>query len=738
MNKEIAASPPRRLSGTEALFESGLDDMDIISNKFAYNYSQRRGPQVVNMAVVFVIALLGMAVRMYRLDQPPNVVFDEVHFGGYASKYITSDYFVDVHPPLGKLLITATGVLSGYNGSFSFKSIGLSYTNHSVPYVAMRALPAFLGALTGPMAYATLRNFGFSEAASVLTGSLVIFENAFVSQFRLIMLDAFLVFFVSLTVLLWSEFQRTQSRPFSLLWWRTLAFTGIALGLTISVKWVGLFTVLLIGFFTVRELWVIVIDGTIPLAVFGKHLGARVLCLILLPAAIYMSVFKVHLNALTNKGNGAVFMSPEFQSTLNGAEVTSTWSDVGFGSKIILRHEATSGGYLHSHRHDYPDGSKQQQITCYGFRDGNSWFKIKHPLVTKRDQTFEEQPIRGFVPITHMTIVRLEHVATDKRLHSHSVRLGWNDDKELNEVSGYGHANFLGDTNDHWVVEILGNARDDTSPVKAISTRVRFRHANTGCYLYSRESKLPEWGFGQQEVACSDKALKSLTVWRIEATEHPEMPKTAVQVNYNKPGFYSKFFELHKVMWHINSGFKGSHPYDSKPTSWPLLKRGIFFWSGPSGNIYLMGNPLIWWSALAGTLVYIAFECLFAIATKRNLQVFQLALLKESGNACWFFLCGWALHYLPFFLMKRQLFIHHYLPALYFSILLLGSLIDVATIKLKRIGQSAVSLAFGLAAVIVFWVYSPLAYGTEMSHGFCLRLKLVSSWDFDCSRYLTK
>ena len=50
--------------------------------------------------------------------------FDEVHFGKFASKYIKTQYFVDVHPPLAKLLITLAGFVFGYDGHFEFKEIG--------------------------------------------------------------------------------------------------------------------------------------------------------------------------------------------------------------------------------------------------------------------------------------------------------------------------------------------------------------------------------------------------------------------------------------------------------------------------------------------------------------------------------------------------------------------------------------------------------------------------------------
>jgi dolichyl-phosphate-mannose-protein mannosyltransferase len=50
--------------------------------------------------------------------------FDEVHFGKFASKYIKTQYFVDVHPPLAKLLITLAAFVFGYDGNFDFKDIG--------------------------------------------------------------------------------------------------------------------------------------------------------------------------------------------------------------------------------------------------------------------------------------------------------------------------------------------------------------------------------------------------------------------------------------------------------------------------------------------------------------------------------------------------------------------------------------------------------------------------------------
>jgi len=60
------------------------------------------------------------SLRLNRNDRR----FDEVHFGKFASKYIKTQYFVDVHPPLAKLLITLAAFIFGYDGNFDFKDIG--------------------------------------------------------------------------------------------------------------------------------------------------------------------------------------------------------------------------------------------------------------------------------------------------------------------------------------------------------------------------------------------------------------------------------------------------------------------------------------------------------------------------------------------------------------------------------------------------------------------------------------
>lgn len=193
--------------------------------------------------------------------------------------------------------------------------------------------------------------------------------------------------------------------------------------------------------------------------------------------------------------------------------------------------------------------------------------------------------------------VKLRHISTDKALHSHDFRPPVSDVEFQNEVSAYGVPNFAGDMNDDWIVEIKeGDKRDkeSTKRVRTLRTKFRLRHALTGCYLFSHKVKLPEWAYEQQEVTCNKNAVLANSLWYIETSLHPNReyfnvlssvqksdtrwllePPGSEKVNYRLPGFLSKFLELQQVMWTTNAGLTDRHTYDSRPTSWPRLRRGI-------------------------------------------------------------------------------------------------------------------------------------------------------------------
>lgn len=242
--------------------------------------------------------------------------------------------------------------------------------------------------------------------------------------------------------------------------------------------------------------------------------------------------------------------------------------------------------------------------------------------------------------------VRLVHRMTDKRLHSHeSNRPPVTESDFQNEVTGYGFPGFAGDANDNWRVEIERGSPDDAPSsmrVRSLRTVFRLRHTLTGCYLFSHKIPLPEWGFGQQEVTCNKSPTRPNSLWFVESSRHPRISvagdkslgvdedgeedpvavRPAKTINYLRPSFLSKFWELQKVMWETNAGLTERHVYDSRPKTWPVLRRGINFWSKDHRQIYLVGNPLVWWGATVAVLVYVGARAILMLREKRGASDF--------------------------------------------------------------------------------------------------------------------
>ncbi|NXD59084.1 POMT2 transferase, partial [Corvus moneduloides] len=242
--------------------------------------------------------------------------WDETHFGKMGSYYINRTFFFDVHPPLGKMLIGLAGYLSGYDGTFPFQKPGDRYEKHN--YIGMRGFCAFLGSCLVPFAYLTVLELSKSLPAALLTAFILIFDTGCITLSQYILLDPILMFFLMGAVLSMVKCNNCADRPFSASWWFWLSLTGVNLAGAMGVKFVGLFVVLLVGLNTIYDLWDLLGNLSLSLVVFGKHLLARVLCLIVLPLALYMTMFAVHFAVLNRSGPGDGFFSSAFQSQLIG------------------------------------------------------------------------------------------------------------------------------------------------------------------------------------------------------------------------------------------------------------------------------------------------------------------------------------------------------------------------------------------------------------------------------------
>lgn len=216
---------------------------------------------------------------------------------------------MDVHPPLAKLLITLFGWLAGFNGEFDFKEIGKDYVEPGVPYVAMRMFPALCGIFLVPTMFLTLKAAGCRTFTAAMGAGLIVFgkcalptcvhecaltdvftENGLLTQARLILLDSPLVLATAFTAMSFLSFTNQHelgpTRAFQASWWFWLIMTGLGLGITFSIKWVGLFTIAWVGSLTLIQLWVLLGDTkTVTIVSLPNEIDLRV------AANIFYSVF---------------------------------------------------------------------------------------------------------------------------------------------------------------------------------------------------------------------------------------------------------------------------------------------------------------------------------------------------------------------------------------------------------------------------------------------------------------
>lgn len=242
-------------------------------------------------------------------------------------------------------------------------------------------------------------------------------------------------------------------------------------------------------------------------------MAARVLCLIVVPALVYMFSFYLHFLVLENSGPGDAQMSSLFQANLKGTEVgRDSPLEIVLGSKITLKNMGYGGGLLHSHMQTYPEGSTQQQVTCYHHKDtNNDWFVYP----TRNEGMFDPNGPLKFVG--DGDVIRLIHAQTGRNLHSHSIPAPVT--KADYEVSCYGNTT-IGDEKDHWAFEVVSDAASkDKSKVRTLTTAFRLRHTVLGCYLRAGNVNLPQWGFKQIETTCvkENKPRDVYTHWNVES-----------------------------------------------------------------------------------------------------------------------------------------------------------------------------------------------------------------------------
>ncbi|KAJ3238533.1 hypothetical protein HDU81_007629 [Chytriomyces hyalinus] len=677
------------------------------------------------VGLVFV-SLLAFLTRMYRIQDPGKVVFDEVHFGKFASFYLRGEYYFDVHPPLGKMLLAATAALAGYDGHYLFDEIGDDYVVNKVPFVSMRLFPALCGSLIIPFCFLTLKELGVSYVAALFGAFMLIFDNALIAQSRLILLDSMLLLFGVMSIYTWIKFYKTRMSPFSFQWWFWMSMTGVSLALTLGVKMVGLFTIAVVGIAVLIDLWRLLdIDRGLNMTQFYKHFAARALCLIVLPITLYLSFFYIHFALLPYSGPGDAFMTPKFQATLMGSEMFTKSVAVPYSSIATIKHR-DQGILLHSHDAKYPlryenghVSSEGQQVTGYEHPDGNNYWEIIPVDAAKYPDAAEYKPDamelkRDVRYLRHNDIIQLLHSVSLSFLLTHDVASPLtNTNMEMTTIPRDKADERYEET--LWRVVVQGGKDGDR--VRTKSSLVKFVNVKHNVCVHPNKLTLPDWGFNQVEINGEKNLEHKGNWWAFDDIRHTtivngtdifEPPVDATKKPRGHMPFLAKFFELQAKMFEANAGLTSEHPYSSTPGSWPFVVRGISFWENKEGlrQIYLLGNPFIWWFSITAVGVYVGIWTVDRIVLRRQVDLLGFSLRRWFDRSIGFLFLAWLLHWIPFFLMGRMLFLHHYLPSFIFSTMLATALLDfIFRLSNERSPSTLTGGDTALAARVPYFVW---------------------------------
>lgn len=672
-----------------------------------------------------------MFTRLYRIGRRPVVSWDETHFGKFGAYYINRTFYHDVHPPLAKMLVGLSEYISGHNGSFAYSS-GAKYPEH-INYTFQRTFLALFGVMIVPFAYRTCRCLRFSRSGAFLAASFVLFDNALCVMSRFILLDPILWCFTSMSLLGYAAFTAHRDQPFSAAWWRWLVVTGVSLGLVVSSKWVGLLTVALIGLCTVEELFAIysgdgIADEQGQLRCQFKHWAARVICLILVPLAIYLSMFQIHFAILNRRGTGDYKMPSLFQARQRGSVVAWQPHQVAFGSYVTLRSHLPGFGLIHANEsHSFPDGNQEVVAAGIGGKQKYNWWRV---VAANQASSVAAHHIRDGA------LVGLVHNGTGRYLRTgvnQPFSVGW--DRRM-FVDGNPTTQSLWGL---WRIKVVNEASPKPADqIYPVTTSFRLFNAFSGCLLQATNRQLPSWGRHMSELICTDNNSTNAesTVWNIEQVRDSRFKKTSYQ-HLAKRNLIRDTIWLNREMALSNSRLIPDHDRykhtESPPWTWPLLlyPMRLVAWSDRSIKYYEVGNPLLWWASSVVCCVIYPLQLLYwMVGFRRNCSRWKAPEFRQFWHTSKLLWGGWALHYFPFLLMARVTYIHHYLSALYFALLLLAYEIQcVLRWYAPKHNDWLVVAGMVAMACAVFCSFSPLTFGWDRPIKALAYLRLLPTWN---------
>lgn len=165
--------------------------------------------------------------------------------------------------------------------------------------------------------------------------------------------------------------------------------------------------------------------------------------------------------------------------------------------------------------------------------------------------------------------------------------------------------------------------------------------------------------------------------------------------------FWADLVKLHEVMYSASATLTSSHPDMSPWYAWPMMTKPIFYWIGKNASIYLLGNPLVW---TVGS--YFLLYATFFWPSKRSRPFLFWVPFLLFGVA-----------FFPLTLMKRVMFLYHYLIPILFGWIYLVLWMDTKRWipKIWNEVDWKYGLILGFLVLGFIWIF-PVTYGVSVSN----------------------
>ncbi|KAL6589879.1 hypothetical protein LY90DRAFT_663849 [Neocallimastix californiae] len=480
------------------------------------------------------------------------------------------------------------------------------------------------------LTYLSIKNFGNSDLSSFIGGSLVLFNSLFNmnSILNITYSPYLLVLFIE--VYFWSKLSYNPEE------YKYVLGSAICSGLSLCLSWNGILTYLTGIAISIKNGLDIKGNNKLSNNDISRKMAGSFITFFGLPLVISLCISSV-IPSDHSVNNKYMFLKDE------------TNVEAVYNSEVLIRNFAYDGylGYNDALDINYNNTEIYNSLTI---KKNSLW------TVVRSDSKFNSEKLK------HMFYIRLRNTENKKFVRIDSNK---DDNTKRNRNASYnittgGYLKIL-DSKEYWKLEIIGIFKSDG--VKIGKTKFRLRNAKGNCYLTSEpHSVFINDGVTEPRVICR-KSQNEGSVWVFDYAylneDNPNYKKEPYTLK-NTKGIISNFM----YKWKMGTGEYGSYEQNIRPFFWPTLNKLTIMLSNKVEKPHFKLNICSWNIAFAGIVAFpiILFK---KILHDKNTASFDIDTI------------GWIGHYLPYLIFRRMALIQNYAPALYFSILLATSCIEI-------------------------------------------------------------